>query len=106
MFAPIFEDILTLKLINGFHITHITIVIVKLTDIWGRQKEFVEPIVQVVEHNHSYEDVDSMWTGCFTARKALAEVYGIVPMYITHSPISPIGPDNTRSLLQGRNKRF
>ena len=50
MFAPIFEDILTLKLINGFHITHATIVIVKLTDIWGRQKKFVEPIVQVLDY--------------------------------------------------------
>ena len=33
MFAPIFEDILMLKLINGCHITHATIVIVKLTNI-------------------------------------------------------------------------
>ena len=88
MFAPILEDILTLKLINGFHITHATIVIVKLIDLWGRHKAFAEPIVQVVEHNHSCEDIDSMWTGCFTARKTLVEVYGTVPMYITHNPIS------------------
>ena len=46
-------------------------------------------MVQVVQHDHSQEDIDSMWTGCWTARKALAEVYGTIPMYITHSPISP-----------------
>ena len=50
MFALIFEDILTLKLTNGYHITHTTIVIVKLTDIWGRYKQ---PIVHGVQHNHS-----------------------------------------------------
>ena len=50
MFAPIFEDIITLKLINGYHITHTTIVIVNLTDIWGRYKQ---PMIQVVQHNHS-----------------------------------------------------
>ena len=30
-----------------------------------------------------------MWTGYWNARKALAEVYRTVPMYNTHSPISP-----------------
>ena len=30
-----------------------------------------------------------MWTGYWTARKALAEVYGTILMYITHSSISP-----------------
>ena len=86
MFTPIFEDILTLKLLNGFHITHTTIMIVKLTDIWGRYKQ---PMVHVVQHNHSQEDIDSMWTGGWTVRKALTKVYGTIPMYITHSPVSP-----------------
>ncbi|KAH9668115.1 Receptor-like protein 15 [Citrus sinensis] len=30
-----------------------------------------------------------MWTGCWNARRALADVYGTVPMYNTHSPVSP-----------------
>ena len=54
-------------------------------DIWGRYKQ---PMVHVVQHNHSQEEIDSMWTGCWTARKALAEVYGTIPMYITHSSVS------------------
>lgn len=69
MLAPIFEDILTLRLINRYHITHTTIVIVKVTDIWGKYKE---SMVKVIEHNHSQEDIDSMWIGCLTARKAMA----------------------------------
>ncbi|KAH9668119.1 Receptor-like protein 15 [Citrus sinensis] len=40
-------------------------------------------------HDHSHEEIDSMWTGCWNARRALADVYGTVPMYNTHSPVSP-----------------
>lgn len=86
MFAPIFEDILTLKLINEYHLTHSTIVIVNLIDIWGR---YEPPIVQVVEHDHSHEEIGSMWSGCLATRKILAEVYRTIPMYITHNLISP-----------------
>lgn len=86
MFAPIFEDILTLKLINEYHLTHSTIVIVNLIDIWGR---YEPPMVQVVEHDHSHEEIGSMGSRCLTSRKILAEVYGTVPMYITHNLISP-----------------
>lgn len=60
--------------------------IVKLTNILGR---FEEPTVKVIEYNHSQAYIDSMWTGCLTTRKALAEVYGTVPMYLTTSPIFP-----------------
>lgn len=86
IFALIFKDIITLELINRYQIHHSTIVIVKLTELWGR---FMEPTVRVIDHNYFSEDIDSMWTGCFTTRKALAEEYGTVPMYITHSPVSP-----------------
>lgn len=86
MLAFIFKDILTLTLINGYYIMHTIIMIVKLTDILDR---FEEPTVKVIEYNHSQSDIDSMWTGCLTARKALAEVYGTVPMYLTHNPIFP-----------------
>lgn len=60
--------------------------IVKLTDILGR---FEEPTVKVIEYNHSQADIDSMWIGCLTTRKALAEVYDTVAMYLTTSPIFP-----------------
>lgn len=80
MLAPIFEDILTLRIISRYHITHTTIVSVKVTDIWGRYKE---PMVKVIEYNHFQEDIDFMWTGCLTTRKAMVEVYGTIPMYLT-----------------------
>lgn len=86
MFAAIFEDVLTLKRINGYYLTHSMIVTIKLTDIQGR---YESPMVQVVEHEHSHEEIDSTWTRCLTTRKALAEVQETVPMYITHNPILP-----------------
>ncbi|KAJ4706688.1 hypothetical protein OWV82_020313 [Melia azedarach] len=49
LFAPIFEDLLTLTLKGGFQITHDTIIIIQLQDIWG-EREF--PFVQIVTHQH------------------------------------------------------
>lgn len=86
MFAPIFEDIFTLKLLNGYHLTYSTIVMVQLKDIWGRTKP---SFIQVMEHDHKNYETDCMWHGCFRVRKTLAEVYGTEPMYNTHSLISP-----------------
>lgn len=56
LFAPLLEDILTLKLINGYHITYNTIVIMQLRDIWGRDKP---PLLKVIEHDHIHDDTHS-----------------------------------------------
>lgn len=82
LFAPIFEDILTLKLVNGFHLTHRTIIKVQQRDIWGRDKP---PMVKIVE----YDDTQIIWSRYLHARRALAEAYGMEPMYNTRNPLSP-----------------
>ena len=65
LFAPIYEDPLTLKLINGYQISQIAIVIVKLKDIWGQDKP---SLVRVVDHDHTRDDHHVMWNGYLHAR--------------------------------------
>lgn len=86
LFTPIFEDILTLKLINGFHLTHNSIVIVQLIDILWHDKP---PLIRAVEHDHIRHSENIVWSGCLHARKALVKIYGMEAMYNTHSLLSP-----------------
>lgn len=82
MFSPLFKSILTLKLINRNNLTHNTIIIVQLRDIWNCHKPH---FIHVVEHNHANDDTSSMWNGCLHATQALTEVYETEPQYNTHS---------------------
>lgn len=86
LFAPIYEDPLILKLINGYQISQTTIIIVKLRDIWGRDKP---PLVRVVDYDHTKDDHHAIWNGCLHARQALGEVYNMQPLYNTYSPLLP-----------------
>lgn len=43
----------------------------------------------MIDHNHTRDDTQIMWGGCLHARRALAEIYGMEPMYNTHSFLSP-----------------
>ncbi|KAK9189914.1 hypothetical protein WN943_018513 [Citrus x changshan-huyou] len=86
LFAPIYEDPLILKLINGYQISQTTIIIVKLRDIWGRDKPLM---VRVVDHDHTKDDHHAIWNGCLHTRPALGEVYNMWPLYNIYSILSP-----------------
>lgn len=62
--------------------THRTIIKVQQRDRWGRDKP---PMVKIVE----YDDTQIIWSRYLHARRALAEAYGMEPMYNTRNPLSP-----------------
>lgn len=43
----------------------------------------------MIDHNHTHDDTQIMRGGCLHAKRALAEIYGMKPMYNTHSLLSP-----------------
>lgn len=76
---------MTLLIKGGFQITHNTIIIVQLRDIWGERES---PFVQVVSHDHQGSSVFSMWEKCLHARMTLADIYQLPLTYDTHEPLS------------------
>ncbi|KAL5789838.1 hypothetical protein ACOSQ2_004726 [Xanthoceras sorbifolium] len=61
-----------------------TIIIVQLREIYGCVRP---PFLEVITHYHICDENYDMWSGCYHARTRLAEVYGIILITNTHSPV-------------------